>query len=162
MPTVKVRNKPYDFKAVKVDGADNSPLPGVHFSLHRQAVRINGELGKFYLPVEGYEDLVTGSDGVIPGINRDLPAGTYYLCEIDPPAGYDRISEDVCFTVSAGGIVTIAEGTDRNLAVASDPDTGEVSYTLSIVNAGTIRTIRFKKVDVANTDRALEGAVFDL
>lgn len=87
--TLIVKDKPYHFRAVKIDGDTEAPLAGATFALHRQVTV--GDVTTFDLdPMPGYDELVTDEHGNIPEIN-DLPAGVYELRETTPPRGYQRL-----------------------------------------------------------------------
>ena len=82
-----IKNRPSTFQAIKQDGDTAVRLEGVHFELHQQ-VTVDGITVFDNSPLKGYEDLITGEDGVIPGIDNTLSAGTYQLREKEPLEGY--------------------------------------------------------------------------
>ena len=99
---------------------------------------------KDYYPLEGYEDLVTDADGIVPGVDQGLKAGTYYLTETVAPYGYDLGSpvKEVVFTISGDGKVTIEEGSSYTGSLSKEDvkgDSGDViirtDYTISVPNA---------------------------
>ena len=98
-----IKNRPYTVKAKKIDGDTKEPVEGAHFALYRE---INGIPD--YRPIAGYEDLVTGADGLIPLITESLYGG-YFLRETTPASGYNPLESDIYFNVSDNGRVT-AEG----------------------------------------------------
>ena len=154
--TLTVKNRPYTFQAVKVDGQTNQAMEDVVFSLYRYT---STAAGSQFVPVDGYSDLTTGADGVIPEINRTLPPGTYRLQETTP-AGYQPLSQDgtsyVEFTISETG--TISPGSsepDGVSLVRSESEDGTVSYVLTIEN---YPQISIRKVD--ETGSSLKGATF--
>ena len=131
--TLTVRNRPFTLQAVKVRAEDRTPLAGVHFALHRQVALTGGGVGRFYLPEEGYEDLVTDADGAIPRITADLAPGTYYLVEKEPLSGFLPLTADVLFTVGATGGVTL--GAEQPEGVALTVEEGEYTkYTITVPN----------------------------
>jgi len=63
---------------------------------------------------------------------KELPAGSFKLKEVTPPAGYSLNSEEVAFTVSADGALTVG---------------GETAYVVAITDAKT-------EVSILKTDKA--------
>ena len=161
---IKIKNKPFTLKAVKVDASNNDqPLSDVHFALFRQIKATNGNLIRDYYPISGYEDLVSGEDGVIPRITQELPAGTYYLHETQTLPAYSPIETDVCFTITDMGDVVLhneQQLPDRNCA--AEVTESIVNYTLTVKNAESWQKVRIVKVDIGNPSRTLSEAVFDL
>ena len=136
MPSVIIKNRDLEFKAVKqgVIGEEVSgPLSGVHFELHRE-VKIGGVTTMDFDPIEGYEDLESDRNGIIPLIDETLGAGTYYLKEKAPSSGYQTLEAPVRFTLSETGYVTTSAETG-SAEVTSDikPD-GTIVYTLAVKN----------------------------
>ena len=135
---LRIRNIPFTLQIVKVD-EDGAPLAGAHFALYRQVMSINGPR-KDYRPIVGYEDLVSGSDGILPQVDASLRSGTYYLTETQPPDDYElpRQSVDLCFTIGSTG-VSIAEGEgftgslSRERSGAGGTDK-HFAYTISVRN----------------------------
>ena len=174
MAVVKLKNKGFSLKALKVGPDAGEGLKDAEFALYRQ-VQAAGGMVKDQNAMEGYERLVTGSDGVIPKITSALPEGIYYLSEIIPPVGYKKLAGDLVFSVSSTGVVSIPQHVDSD-----DPDTvvilnnledsdvtnwitssetdGHTSYTITIPNELAGVPVRIIKVDQKN--EALEGAVF--
>ena len=126
---INVYNKPFTLKAVKYDSETNVPLSGAHFALYRSVSGLGGEV-KDYNPISEYEDLETDEDGVIPKIDNSLAPGKYYLTETTPPANYEKLSEDVIFTISVLGDVTI----DSANGVTIDSENNTCSYVINIPN----------------------------
>ena len=131
--TLTVKNKPYTLTAVKVRfGGSNQPLAGAHFSLYRQ---IEGR--RDYYPMEGYEDLVTQDDGVIPGIEESLPAGGYYLVETQAPPGYTILAYDIVITIdpyNPSEVITIdQQHDDLNWLDQRETEDG-VAYVIKVPN----------------------------
>ena len=126
---IDVYNKPFTLTAVKVDNVTDDVLGGAHFALYRSVVGIDGTV-KDLEPIDGYADLVTDSNGVIPKIDKTLEPGKYYLTETEPPPGYEALKEDIIFTISANGIINIeSEGYSEYLTVH---ETDEYNYILRI------------------------------
>ena len=165
-PILTIKDRPYIFKAVKKDRDTNKPLAGVSFSLHKE--KTVGDVTTIDLtPVAGYDHLVTDENGVIPGIDQNLPAGTYELREKATVKGYQTLSGYIRFTVNPTGSISLVKGSYPADEVAlelnhSDEDaSGTISYTMTILNTKR-RKIRFMKVDLKNPDTPLSGAKFDL
>ena len=135
-----IRNKQFLLSAVKVDDYTKDPLRGAHFALYKQVKGAGNTPVKAYDPMEGYEDLVSGDNGVIPKINNNLVPGTYYLVEKSPPDDYEGIDEDICFTISDLGVVTINNSKYSSFLTKDDSDPGKISYIITIPNKseGTI------------------------
>ena len=129
---IDVFNKPYSLTAIKVDSVTDEPLSGAHFALYRSVDGIGGAMKDIY-PIPGYEDLVSGADGVIPKKDNTLAPGKYYLTELSPPADHDAHEEDIVFTVFANGVVVIdSAGHSGYLTVEG---TNECNYILRVPNA---------------------------
>ena len=111
--TLSIRNVPYTLTAMKIDTADHSPLENAHFALYRQVMGSDGRMRKDYYPIEGYEDLVSDENGVIPGINQSLAAGSYYLTETQAPDEYELPTpvNEVLFNIGETGKITVENGT---------------------------------------------------
>ncbi|MCR5782278.1 MAG: hypothetical protein K6G90_06015 [Clostridia bacterium] len=136
-----VKNYKSSFTAVKVDSVSGNPLKGAHFALYRRIAGVNGLIKDFF-PINGYDNIVTNSAGVLPGINETFPVGGYYLVETDAPAGYSRIDHDIIFTVDKTGKVEIVSEQDRGLFTSTvDPDTNELVYALTIPDQRSFVTV---------------------
>ena len=85
-----------------------------------------------YVPISGYEDLVTDADGVIPRVNGNLAAGTYFLKEMSVPEGYSPLEEPVRFTVTDDGRVLLADIPDADLS--DEISSGTLVYKIRIKN----------------------------
>ena len=116
MPTITIKNRPYTLQAKKIDSYNDKPMRGVHFALYEERFEYEGNYPMpFYVPMQGYEDLVTNEQGIIPGIvlpgqdpdHPGLPAGNYYLREKDTPPGYNPMKADIRISISATGEVTL-------------------------------------------------------
>ena len=161
MSELKVRNRTVELKAIKLDSSTQQEIEGAHFALYRQVTDTHGVKRKDYNPMSGYEDLITGADGIIPQVDMlNLNPGTYYLDETIPAAGYEDI-EDICFTIGADGTVTIDSGTHGSISEKIVESGSRKLYTLSVLN-GKMKKVSFMKVDIAATDTPLAEAEFDL
>ncbi len=163
--TVKIKNRTSGFLAKKVD-EEETALEGITFALYPQVIDVHGHKEKANTPLPGFEEIVTDENGILPGVTRTIGAGTYYLTETWAPSEYDLLSEDLCFTIEKDGSVTIESGGSPEWIVTeTDPETGMVSYILTIPNKKTNK-ILLKKVDIAHWQEpdqvVLPGAVFDL
>lgn len=160
---ITVRNRKAAFAVRKVDAQTGAPIAGVHFALYRQVSAAGGSVRKDYSPMDGYQDLKTDKNGILPGIGMDLAGGTYYLTETLAAGGYDLLSEDLCFGLGSDGRVSVlSSGHETWLKKAVSEDTGETSYTIEISN-NRMKKVRLKKVDIASPEGpGLAGASFDL
>ena len=161
--TVSIKNMPISLEVVKVRADDEEPIENVHFALYRQVINIYGELVKDYLPIPGYDDLVTNADGILTEINLnnpDLKVGVYYyLTETQPFEGYAILEDDLEFTINANGTITIYNDEFKTWLKREEVN-GTFKYTITIPN-GEATKVSFTKVD--STDgSALGGAIFDL
>ena len=129
---IDVFNKPFTLQAKKVDSETNDPLADAHFSLYRSVTAIGGTV-KDVAPIPGYEDLVTLADGVIPRIDNTLQPGKYYLTEKTPPSGYKLLSEDIVFTVSDLGVVTI-ESNGHEDYLTTTGSSQSANYVITVPN----------------------------
>ncbi|MBR3181614.1 MAG: fibro-slime domain-containing protein [Eggerthellaceae bacterium] len=136
MASITIKDRTSELVVKKTDGsADATPLEGVHFALYQQVIDVDGKPRKDYFPIEGYEDLVTGKDGVLPQVTlENLKAGTYYLTETSTLDGYVLLADDLCFTIGADGRISIESGGEAGWLVQSDNGQGHVTYVLSIPN----------------------------
>ena len=137
--TVTIRNRPTGLQVRKVDTDTSERLQGVHFALYRQVTDAQGNPVKDYLPMTGYEDLVTDENGILAAISMEnLAPLTYYLTETVTLPGYDLYSEDLCFTIGLDGTVTIETADFKDwLEVENDVTTGKTSYIITIPNGHT-------------------------
>ena len=135
MAVITVQDRPTGFYAKKVDADTLEPLTGVHFELYLQVTDHDGHQRPDYQPMDGYTDLVTNENGIIPDVTMDLGPGTYYLRETETLPQYRLLSGDdefICFTIGVDGTVTMQdhpEWLDRQ-SIGS----GNVSYSLVIPN----------------------------
>ena len=129
--TVTVRNRTTGLAARKKNAADGEPLEGVHFALYRQVTQTDGTRRKDYRPIPGFEDLVTDVNGVIPRVDAELQAGTYYLTETQAAPGFVLPEDDLCFTIERNGTVSLENHTAW---LSRDDIQGSVFYTITIPN----------------------------
>lgn len=161
--TLTIKNRSYTLSAVKIDGDTKEPLAGVTFALHKEKT-VDGVTDFDVNPMPGYENLETDADGVIPKIDNTLPPGSYQLREKATIEGYEMLSGYITFTVSAAGAISLREGAypeGVTLDETIDQSSGTLGYVMTIPNSQR-KKISFQKVDIADTDKALSGAVFDL
>lgn len=129
--TLTIKNKPIQLTIVKVDSEDNTiPIEGAHFALYKEVQGI-----KSYYPLSGFEDIVTGNNGVLAEINELIAPGTYYLTETQAPEGYilpDPV-KDVRFTKSNYGVITI-DTSSNYIGTISQTSETTVSYVITITN----------------------------
>ncbi len=133
MPTLTIKNRPYIFRAIK-QSARGGPLSGAQFALHAQKT-VDGVTIIEPNPMAGYEDLVTGADGLVPKLDETLPPGTYELREKSPPSGFSPLSGHIRFTVSPIGEITLGAHPEDVELTRADPSEGPISFTMIIPNA---------------------------
>lgn len=158
-PTVTIKNRPYTFQVVKIDRNSHDPLQGVKFELYQKKI-VGGQTS--FVPMTGYEELITNEDGILPKIDNTLPPGTYQLRELEALDNYETLPDHIYFTVTQTGMITLDDHPD-GVTLKDDPaQDGSIPYELEIENV-QLKSLRFKKVDIASPDSsALEGAVFDM
>lgn len=161
MARITVKNRSVqELKIIKegVDGATRTPLSNVHFALYDQVKDSSGNVRPAYIPKEGYEDIVTGDDGVLTDLTIDVGPGTYYLREKAAPSGYKKLAEDLCFTIGKNGTVVINNAGYKNWLTRDTSVPGSVSYQICVENAPLGITVR--KTD--ELEKALPGSRFTL
>ena len=163
MAAITIRNRRNELHVLKVDSGNDSPLAGVHFALYWQVTDKDGNKIKDNQPIAGFEDLVTDENGCLERLDlENLRAGTYYLTETEPLDGYEKLEEDLCFTIGEDGSVRInSSGHESWLSVTTDAQQGKTSFLITIPN-GQLTKVSFRKVDSADHERNLKDAVFDL
>jgi len=156
--TLIVRNRPYELKMIKIDGTDSSVgLPSAVFSLFKQQTIGQDQTWDENHPV--FTGLTTDEHGVIPEIDKELPAGTYQLRETQAPSGYKPLDAHVNFTVTQQGEVELGAHPDGvELTTTTDDRTGMRTYTVSIPNHPL--PLMLKKTDADGNN--LPGAQFQL
>lgn len=140
MASVTLKNKSYDFKIKKIRQGTDEPIPDTHFAVFKNVAGIRD-----YYPVTGYADLVTGSNGFIPDELANLPAGTYYLTETAPAAGYSPLDEDIAFTISDTGVITVDTEAYASWLKTTETTPGTILYTLEVPNQSAAN-IAVKKI----------------
>lgn len=89
---------PMEIKMVKTVMGSRTPLAGAHFSMYA----VTGDTVSEH-PVAGFEDIVTGEDGII--YTGGLPLGIYELVETQAPDGYMGLEDPIRITVTTTGII---------------------------------------------------------
>ncbi len=134
-PTLTIKNRPYTFRAIKIEDATENPLGSVTFALHKQ--RKVGDVVQFDPePMTGYASLITNGAGVIPKIDVTLPPGVYELRETGPLPDHLPLAAYIHFTVRENGKIVLDDapaGVSLVESAAGD-GTGTVSYELRIEN----------------------------
>ncbi|MBQ5440599.1 MAG: ATP-binding protein, partial [Clostridia bacterium] len=128
---IDIYNEQFTLLAVKTDANTHEPLEGARFALYRSVMGIGG-LVKDLTPMPGYENLVTGADGIIPLVNSSLVPGKYYLTETDPPVGYEQITGDIVFTITEAGEVVVNSAGHANYLSVQGEDIR--NYILNVPN----------------------------
>lgn len=131
--TITIKNRVYYLQVIKTDADTGEALRGAHFKLHKE-ITVGGYTGFDFNPMPGYEDLVSGSDGIIPLLNNTLMPGTYELRETAAPTGYADLTSYIQFTISPPGILSLGRHpADVTLDSEIQPDTS-VQYTITVPN----------------------------
>lgn len=160
--TITIKDRTVDLKVKKVDAETQESISGVHFALYPQVTDQQGNKRKDYLPKEGYEDLVTDENGILPKITMDLAPGTYYLTETATVGEYQLLDEDLEFTIGKDGTVSIDTASYRSwLSRVSSDDKSKVSYSITVPN-GKMKKVGVKKISANDESIVLEGASFIL
>lgn len=134
--TLVIKDRPYEFQVIKVDSAEpNTMVPGAKFQLHKQ-IKVGEQSSWDPNPMtwDGESVLVSDDNGVIPHLDRYLPAGTYELREFGSPDGYRRLEGHISFTISATGVVTLIEYPDGVMLGDSGTAGDSITYTISVPN----------------------------
>ena len=133
---IDLYNKPFTIEVFKYDGSSNgnTALKQVYFSLYRGHSGLGGVV-KDYVPMTGYEDLVTDDNGLIRGINHELAPNTYFLTEKTPQAGYQGLEGDVVFRISPLGEIVLVDSPAGSNVELVEQDSGTIyKYRLNIPN----------------------------
>ena len=154
---INIYNKQVELKAVKVDSKNaNKTLAGAMFDLYRGVNGIDG-LGRDNTPI--YSNLVSDENGVIPHIDMNLPADIYFLTEVTAPSNYEKLTEDIQFTIHEDGSVTLDSSGQGETLPTPDDTTDKYSYQIFIPNASLssdyyfdIEKIIFVDKNVHNSD----------
>ena len=135
---VNVYNKPYNIHVYKYDkdvGESNGKLEGAKFALYKGVKSGLGEVIKNSSPMQGYENLITDSDGIIPNIDNQLEPGRYFLSEIAPPLGYKGLKGDVVFEITEkNGLKHISSPVGSDVVVEESNSSDNIQYLLKIPN----------------------------
>ena len=137
---IDVYNKPFVIEVYKFDGASlgTGGLKKAYFDLYR-GVKGLGGIVKDKAPLTGYENMETGENGIITGINCDLAPNTYFLTEKTPPAGYEGLDGDVVFKITPLGemkLVKTPKNSNVVLEETEDPQQPDTyRYLLKIPNS---------------------------
>ena len=163
--TIKIRNKQYSLQIKKVDESGN-PLADVHFALYRQVQSVSGKR-KDYRPIQGFGDLVTGTDGLVPDItdafiSGSLGEGVYYLTETATVDEYQPLESDVIFEVTATGAVTLLSGSPSGTILTPENPSAEglthVDYMITVTNTpASLKDITVRKQIEAGSSVDLSG-----
>lgn len=158
-----IKNRSMSFAVRKVDAQDmKTPLENVHFAIYRQVKDSEGKEIRDYQPLEGAEDLVTDAQGMLPEEElQKLTGGTYYLVETQTIQNYRKNAEDICFTVSGTGQISLKSGGGAQITESQTKD-GSLKYLLIVPNSRGEQKVSFRKVDSASPDEGLAGAEFAL
>ena len=142
---IDLYNPEFVLKAVKVDSKDKSMvLAGVHFELHRQVVSSVTGASMDTNPMTGYEDLVSDENGIIAGINSQLPPGVYYLVETKALEGYQmmELQDAIQFRITDDGDVEMVREDQRDLLTVEE---GTYQMTISVPNTRDFVTLTVTK-----------------
>lgn len=132
---------------IDVENAENAVLYTAKFKLYDQAeggtaiqfiaptqdeIDSCWKVGKFQSlrytvwneSVDSTNSKITSTDTIVAGFSeiQGLKAGTYYLEEVQAPAGFNKIAGRIAITISDGGVATI-DGNKGSLVVDSSDDT---------------------------------------
>jgi len=137
---INVYNKPYTLEVYKFDGTSTSVsgLKEAYFELHRGVKGGQGGIVKDYAPMPGYENLVTGENGIITGIDSNLAPNNYYLTEKTPPKGYTGLKGDVIFAITPLGRLELISSPVGSGVTLDEGEYGDTyRYLLNIPNYKT-------------------------
>lgn len=157
-PVLTIKNRPYDLKVVKKERGSEDPLSGVTFELYQKKI-VGGETRYDLMP--GYDNLVTGDDGIVPLLDNTLPPGDYELNEKTPKEGYEPLPSRIRFSVSETGEIVLRTQPDGVKLNVSEKSDGTITYEVEILNSMP-KKVSFMKVDIGSTGTGLPGAKFDL
>lgn len=157
-PEIEVKVFTWEIPVVKVDGSDHSKkLAGAKFTLFKdancsQSVDIvePSEGAVYKVCTQGnctdhahVSEIVTDSTGEFE--IEGLQQGTYYLKEIEAPAGYNLLPKALKVVVGENGILTVDDSTSTVAKVTVEnnkgpvlPETGGIGTTLFYVVGGAL------------------------
>lgn len=130
----------YELQLLKVDGQTSEPLDGATFNVQVAPTNSDESSRGLYVQADGSlgqqpAPFMTGSDGsfVIPGIDE----GTYLIREVEGPAGYERIAQDITLQV-----VSTLDAEERVLSklTATTQVDGQETALISEVSGVTLQT----------------------
>lgn len=162
--TLTIKNRVYYFQVIKQDKDTELPLANAHFKLHKQ-VTVGGYTGFDFNPMTGYEDLVSGSTGIVPLLDNTLKPGTYELREISSPTGYAPLESNIQFTISPVGIITMGNRHPQDVTLDSEiQNDTSVLYTMTIPNQSTesMSTLTISKTVTGSMSDRSKNFVFTL
>ena len=165
--TLTIKNHPYEFEVIKVDSTGNDlRVEGAVFELYKlKTVGTQTGWDRMYWDdgqseLDRQSKLRTDLNGVIPHLDRYLPANTYQLRETTPAAGYSMLSVNIEFTINQQGVIRLGTHPDGvNLSGPTEgtgDQKGSIIYTLTIPNEPL--PLHLKKVN--ESGRELTGAKF--
>ena len=155
-----IKDKPYGLQIKKVDASSNDPLQGVTFDLYRQVIASNGQLRRDYDPLEGYTNLVTGEDGIVPNINGTLAPGSYYLYESQPLTSHRPLEDNVMlFTVSQTGTIILDGSAISQGVTVEESGSSILTYTIIVPNKVAEEAQLLVKKEVLNGTTADENGM---
>ncbi|MBQ6353350.1 MAG: LPXTG cell wall anchor domain-containing protein, partial [Lachnospiraceae bacterium] len=180
MPTVTIKNKDFALSAVKIDSYTGLPMQGVKFALYKEVKEYEtGNPMPDYAPMEGYEELVTDENGIIPKIvlknsqnPNGLRPGTYYLRETGVSSAYKSLDIDIRITISATGTITLQSAKrpaqsgswiieDLSSDIAEMTESASGGLTITVKNTPN-DPIRIRKLEAGTTDHYLANIEFKL
>ncbi len=134
-PVLTVRNRPFTFRAVKIDTKTKEPLQDVTFALHKQHT-VDGVTQIDPFPMSGYETLKTDAAGVVPGVDQTLAPGTYQLREKEMLAAYLPLAAYIEFRIEESGRIVLLQAPEGVTLAPTEPDgeNGPVRFVLTIEN----------------------------
>jgi len=125
VPTTRedtVTNSMAKTTVVKVDDND-TPLAGAKFRMLKNDKKT---------VVPGYSEMETAADGLVFQ-NKMLPNGTYYLEEVETPAGYMGLPHMLVLRVAEDGITLMSDELNTPTEY-QDKDTAALSYEFHVEN----------------------------
>ena len=134
--TLTIKDRPYVFQVIKVDFANPSTkVAGAKFQLFKQ-IEVGEDRRWDTNPVtwDGESILVSDANGVIPHLDKDLPAGTYQLREVEAPNGYKQLDKHTEFTVSPTGVIALRENHAEGVVLEKNESDTETTYTMTLPN----------------------------
>ena len=145
-----IKNKTYKLSVYKIDAMDETPVEGAHFALHKQ-IKV-GSITMFdYDPVPGFEDIVSGSDGLLAEVNERLAPGVYELRELSAPLGYLNMTHNVRFRVGdTGGITLVDTYSDVEVTSEDSADKSEKIFEMKIKNTSDSLQLTVSKTVTGN------------